>query len=72
MKANMGILDRGIRMTLAIVLIILASGGFIVGFWSTVLIILGGILLLTGAFGYCPFYSVLGISTCVRKGTESR
>ncbi|WP_394369621.1 YgaP family membrane protein [Echinicola shivajiensis] len=68
----MGILDRAIRMSLAIVLIILASGGFVVGFWSTILIILGGILLLTGAFAYCPLYSVLGISTCHNRGTESR
>ncbi|UCS92038.1 DUF2892 domain-containing protein [Echinicola marina] len=72
MKSNMGILDRGIRMSIAIVLIILASGGFVIGFWSTILIILGGILLFTGAFGYCPLYSVLGISSCARGKTESR
>jgi hypothetical protein len=62
MKANEGRLDRSIRLIAGSVLIALAATGQI-GIWGY----LGVIPLLTGAVGYCPLYTVLGIKTCPTK-----
>ncbi len=59
MKINEGVTDRGLRLVAGLVLTALASAGSI-GPWGY----LGLVPLLTGAVGFCPLYSLLGISTC--------
>lgn len=59
MKANVGGWDRGLRIVLGLVLIALAATGT-VGWWGW----LGVIPLLTGLVRFCPFYPLLGLSTC--------
>jgi hypothetical protein len=62
MKTNEGNLDRALRVIAGLVLIGLAATGT-VGLWGYV----GVVPLLTGAVGYCPLYSLLGLSTCPVK-----
>jgi len=59
MKCNSGLVDRALRVIAGIVLITLAATGT-VGMWGWV----GVVPLLTGAFGFCPIYPLLGINTC--------
>ena len=59
MKTNEGNLDRALRIVAGLVLIGLAATGT-VGFWGYI----GVVPLLTGAVGFCPLYTVLGLSTC--------
>jgi hypothetical protein len=59
MKPNEGSLDRGLRIAAGLALIGLAATG-VVGLWGYI----GVIPLLTGAVGFCPVYTVLGINTC--------
>lgn len=59
MKANVGSLDRILRIVLGLVLIALAATGT-VGWWGW----LGVIPLLTGLLKACPMYTLLGLSTC--------
>jgi hypothetical protein len=59
MKVNEGVLDRGARVMIGVVLIGVALTG-IIGPWGY----LGVIPLVTGALGMCPLYSVLGINSC--------
>ena len=67
MIQNMGVLDRALRVfVVAPVAIVLA---FIVGVSTVagvVLFVLAGIMLATSAFGFCPNYVWLGISTYPR------
>jgi hypothetical protein len=61
MKANVGALDRGARITLGIVL--LAAVVFIdspLRWWG----LIGIVPVLTGLLGYCPLYALLGFDTC--------
>ncbi|TGE24291.1 DUF2892 domain-containing protein [Hymenobacter aquaticus] len=63
MQQNIGLIDRGLRIALAAVLIGVLlqeqrTGAPLV-FWLAV----AALLLGTGVFGYCPIYSLLGIST---------
>ena len=62
MKANVGGLDRILRIAVGIVLIALAAMGT-VGVWGWI----GVVPLLTGLIGWCPAYPLLGISTCPMK-----
>ncbi len=59
MKTNVGGIDRGLRIALGGGLIIWAAA-----FDGPVLAYLGVIPLLTGVFGMCGLYSLLGIDTC--------
>jgi len=59
MKANVGTLDRALRIIGGIVLITLAATGIFAP-WGWI----GVIPLLTGIFKFCPVYPLLGITTC--------
>jgi hypothetical protein len=59
MNANVGNLDRAIRILVGLALIALAVLGK-VGPWGYV----GIVPLATGLFRYCPAYSLLGVRTC--------
>ena len=62
MNANVGGIDKILRIVVGIVLISLAALG-IVGAWGWI----GVVPLLTGLFGWCPLYPLLGINTCPMK-----
>lgn len=59
MTRNEGNLDRTLRVVTGLALIGLTSSGQI-GLWGYV----GVVPLLTGAIGFCPVYTLLGINTC--------
>ena len=67
MKKNMGNLDRGIRILLAIIFAYLYFSGTVSGTLGYILQAFGGIFLLTGLIGFCPLYTLLGINTCKTK-----
>ena len=62
MKANVGSVDRVLRIVVGVVLIGLAATGT-VGVWGYI----GIVPLLTGVLRTCPAYSLLGKSTCPMK-----
>ena len=62
MKANVGGVDRTLRIVAGLVLIGLAATGT-VGMWGW----LGIVPLATGAIGWCPPYAILGFNTCAMK-----
>ncbi len=65
-STNEGKTDRMIRVVVGLVLIGLFFAGT-VGAFGWVLLIVGIVLLVTGAIGNCPAYSLLGINTCKVK-----
>lgn len=62
MKANVGSIDRAIRIVIGLALIAATLLGFI-GVWGW----LGVIPLATGIFRFCPAYLPFGMSTCDSK-----
>lgn len=64
MKKNMGSPDRIIRIAAAIVFAVLYFTGTVTGTWGIVLLVLGGIFILTSFVGFCPLYKIVGINTC--------
>lgn len=64
MKSNLHNVDRIIRVIIAIVVSVLFFTHVITGVLGIVLMILGGIFLITGFISFCPLYYLFGISTC--------
>jgi len=63
MKRNMGLLDRIVRMGLAIIITILCLLHTITGNLAIVLLIIASILLITSLAKFCPIYVPSRIST---------
>lgn len=61
MNANVGTIDRVLRVALGVILIGLTVFG-VIGVWGWI----GVVPLATGIFRFCPAYSLLGIKTCKR------
>jgi hypothetical protein len=66
MTANVGGIDRILRIVAGLVLIALAVTS-VVGMWGY---IVGGIVLATGVFRFCGAYTLLGLNTCPLKVEE--
>ena len=67
MKKNMGGADRIIRLLLAALFAYLYFGGVVTGTLGIVLVVLGGVFVLTSLLSFCPLYSIVGLSTCPVK-----
>jgi hypothetical protein len=71
MKCNVGGVDMTARLIIGAVLI---AVGFVVPMntvWQTVVFVLGGIALVTGAVRYCPLNAALGLNTCPQKSQRA-
>jgi len=70
MTANVGILDRAIRIVIGVLLIAYAIPfGFPSTGWNWVGWI-GIVPIVTAVLGYCPAYSVFGFSSCSAHGHQ--
>jgi uncharacterized membrane protein len=63
MKKNESGLDRVIRVIAGLALLVLVFTNVIGGTLGIVLAIIGGILIVTGAIGFCPLYALLKLRT---------
>ena len=66
MTTNMGKFDRGGRLAIAAVLLVLALGTNVLGggllFWLA--LVVAAVFALTSFVGNCPLYSIVGLKTC--------
>ena len=73
MTRNMGTLDRSLRAfvvaPVAIVVAVIVGATTVAGI---ILFVVAGIMLATAATGYCPNYTLAGISTDPRPHRVSR
>lgn len=70
MKANMGTVDKSIRVIIALVIGTLYYTGTISGILGTVLLILAIIFVLTSLVSFCPLYAPFGFNTCKVKNSQ--
>lgn len=63
----MGNVDRILRIIIAAVLAYLYFGGIVPGTLGLVLVILGGVFVLTSLVSFCPLYTLVGLNTCPKK-----
>ncbi|HSH83574.1 MAG TPA: DUF2892 domain-containing protein [Guyparkeria sp.] len=58
MEANIGMIDKWLRIVVGVVLIALALFG-VIGWWGYI----GIIPLATGVINFCPVYRLIGLDT---------
>jgi hypothetical protein len=63
MTTNVGTIDRILRIVVGLALIALALG-YVPGYLPQVWGWIGVIPIATALIGWCPAYSILGLSTC--------
>lgn len=63
MKKNMGLIDKVIRILVAVVVIVLYFTHIISGILAIILLVLAGVFILTSLIGVCPLYLPFGLST---------
>ena len=67
MKKNMGVIDKVIRVIIAVAFSVLFFTGTVGGVLGYILLALGAIFLLTSFISFCPLYTPFKISTCKKK-----
>jgi hypothetical protein len=67
MKKNMGNIDKIIRIAVALIFAVLYFTDTITGTLGLVLVILGGVFVLTSLVSFCPLYAIVGLNTCPAK-----
>jgi hypothetical protein len=67
MKKNMGIVDKAIRILVAVVIAVLYFTQVVSGTFSMILLLVAVIFLVTSLVGTCPLYMLFGISTIGKK-----
>jgi hypothetical protein len=63
MKKNMSNTDRGIRLVVAAILVMLYFSGTVTGFLGVIGLVLAAIFVLTSLVNFCPLYTLLGFNT---------
>ena len=67
MKANVGFVDKTLRIVIAIGILSLYFTNIISGAFAIVLLVAAAILLITSFLNFCPIWYLLGISTRKKK-----
>ena len=70
MKKNMGTADRVIRLLVAAVFAWLYFSGTVTGALGIIMVLAGGVFVLTSFFSFCPLYTLVGLNTCAIKNKQ--
>lgn len=63
MKANLGLIDKVVRVAIAVLVTVLFFTEIISGIMVFISLIVAVVLLITSSMSYCPVYGVCGINT---------
>lgn len=67
MKKNMGLIDKAIRILVAVAVIVLFFTKIISGLLGIILLIFAGVFILTSFIGFCPLYLPFGMNTAKKE-----
>ncbi|HKK13069.1 MAG TPA: DUF2892 domain-containing protein [Gammaproteobacteria bacterium] len=64
MNCNVGGIDRAARTVIGVALLVVWGVVPLSALWSTVVLVVGAILLITALARTCPLNALFGINTC--------
>ena len=70
MKRNMGRIDKIVRFTIAVVIVLLVYYELIEGALSYILLAVAAVFVLTSLTGFCPLYGLFGLNSCKMKKAD--
>ena len=68
----MGKMDRLVRLVVAAIILVLYFTETISGTLGVVLLLLGGVFVLTSLINFCPLYLPFGLNTCSTEEKEAK
>ena len=71
MKANVGTVDRVLRLAVGAAVIAFGYMGGLASPWNVVAIGAGSVFVLTALIKFCPAYVIFGMNTCSSKSTDA-
>lgn len=63
----MGLIDKALRILVALIVVVLYFNNIIDGVLAIVLLIFSAVFVLTSLIGFCPLYTPLKINTNKKK-----
>lgn len=72
MTCNVGGIERPIRIVVGILALGVGAFAGLPPVATALALVVGTIALVTGAIGYCPLWTVLGINTCPITPSQKR
>ncbi|NWF36708.1 DUF2892 domain-containing protein [Mariprofundus sp. KV] len=70
MKANVGTIDRVLRLVVGAAAIAFGYMGGLAAPWNMVAIAAGSVFVLTAVIKFCPLYLIVGANTCGVKSAD--
>jgi len=67
MKKNMGIIDKVIRILVAVVVVVLYFSNIITGTFGIILLVMAAVFVLASLVSFCPLYGPFGLNTITKK-----
>jgi len=67
MKKNMGAIDKLVRLVVALLIAIAYYQDIVSGVLGIILLVGAGIFIITSLIGFCPLYTIFGMTTCPPK-----
>jgi hypothetical protein len=67
MKKNVGSIDKGIRILVALILVVLYFTNVISGTLGIIILALSAVFVITSLLSFCPIWKVLGLNTMKKE-----
>jgi hypothetical protein len=72
MAANVGGVDKVLRIILGVTLLVLGLLHVVTGSLAIAAYVVGTMALVTGLFGFCPAWAIFGVNTCPARQTQPK
>ena len=72
MTCNVGGVERRIRILLGILMLVIGVFANLSLIGTAIVLMLGGIALVTGVIGYCPLWALMGMNTCPTQMSQKQ
>jgi hypothetical protein len=67
MKKNVGSIDKGVRILIALIMVVLYFTNVISGTLGIILLALSAVFVVTSLLSYCPIWHALGLNTMKKQ-----
>jgi len=71
MNANVGTIDRVLRLVVGAAVIAFGYMGGLASPWNIVAIAAGSVFVVTAVIKFCPAYAIFGINSCSAKPADA-
>lgn len=72
MSCNVGGIERPVRIVLGVLLVGIGAFAGLPPVGTGIVLAMGTIALVTGALGFCPVWTLLGINTCPMQSSSKK